>query len=471
MIALRTASDADVDPSGGAHGGVLVSRPGTGRAVVPDPDGAVAALLRLLRTPVAWEPLIEKAAELAPDADPGGLAARVARLLGVGLVVAVCVADDGAEAAEARLTSRLGHYRPGSEPLPGARLRLSRFAAVRRDGDTAVLESPAAACQVILNRPALAALPAALAVPRTPAEALAHCPDPAAADLLQLLVDLGLAAETDAAGGLPEDEAPGHAGRTFRDLWAHGGRAGIAMSPPRAGGPSTAFPPPPALTPADGPVRPLPRPDMARLRRTDPPLAEVMERRRSVRTFGDPPVTAAQVGEVLYRVGRITTRLAADPDTPGSYDRALRPVPGAGALHELEYYVAARRCTGLSPGVYRYDPADHALVTVARDPSALVPLVDHAYRALGSSDVPQVLITLAARFQRLSWKYGEIAHTLALKDTGVVIQSVYLCAEAAGLAACAIGPADTAAFAEATGCDPLDQAPVGGIVLGSRPAP
>jgi oxazoline/thiazoline dehydrogenase len=253
-------------------------------------------------------------------------------------------------------------------------------------------------------------------------------------------------------------------------VWTHGGRVGGAMLPPGEDGPPAGLLPPPALTPAEGPARPLPRPDMARLRRTDPPLAEVMERRRSVRAFGDPPVAAAQVGEVLYRVGRVVARVGDGTDA-SRYERALRPVPGAGALHALEYYVAARRCTGLDPGVHRYEPEAHALVTLGTDPRVLVPLIDHAYRALGSADVPQVVIILAVRFQRLSWKYREIAHTLALKDAGVVTQSILLAAEAAGLAACAVGPSDTAAFAEATGRDPLDEAPVGGIVLGSRGTP
>jgi len=37
---------------------------------------------------------------------------------------------------------------------------------------------------------------------------------------------------------------------------------------------------------------------------------------------------------------------------------------------------------------------------------------------------PQILITIAARFGRVSWKYSSIAYVV-LKDVGVLIQTFY----------------------------------------------
>ena len=49
----------------------------------------------------------------------------------------------------------------------------------------------------------------------------------------------------------------------------------------------------------------LHRPDLERLTREDPPLTLVQERRRSVRKYGSPPISVRQLGEFLYRVGRV----------------------------------------------------------------------------------------------------------------------------------------------------------------------
>ena len=45
-----------------------------------------------------------------------------------------------------------------------------------------------------------------------------------------------------------------------------------------------------------------------------------------------------------------------------------------------------------------------------------------------------MLITIAARFQRVSWKYAAMAYVTILKHVGVVYQTMYLVATARGLA-------------------------------------
>ena len=52
---------------------------------------------------------------------------------------------------------------------------------------------------------------------------------------------------------------------------------------------------------------------------------------------------------------------------------------------------------------------------------------------------PQILITIAARFGRVSWKYSSLAYALILKDVGVLTQTLYLMATDMGLGGCAIG--------------------------------
>jgi SagB-type dehydrogenase family enzyme len=95
-------------------------------------------------------------------------------------------------------------------------------------------------------------------------------------------------------------------------------------------------------------------------------------------------------------------------------------------------------------------------------------LVD-ATQSMGGHDRPQVLITLAARFQRVSWKYQSLAYSLILKDTGVLYATMYLVATAMHLAPCALGAGDSDLFATIAGTEYLQETSVGEFMLGSCP--
>ena len=70
---------------------------------------------------------------------------------------------------------------------------------------------------------------------------------------------------------------------------------------------------------------------------------------------------------------------------------------------------------------------------------------------MGATAAPQILIMIAARFGRISWKYSSIAYSLILKDVGVLIQTLYLMATDIGLGGCAIGIVNIDLFAKMTG--------------------
>ncbi len=79
---------------------------------------------------------------------------------------------------------------------------------------------------------------------------------------------------------------------------------------------------------------------------------------------------------------------------------------------------------------------------------------------------PQILITIAARFGRMSWKYSSIAHALILKDVGVLMQTFYLMATDMGLGGCAIGITNIDLFAKMTGIEFHVEGPVGQFAIG-----
>ena len=122
-------------------------------------------------------------------------------------------------------------------------------------------------------------------------------------------------------------------------------------------------PPLPELRSTESPIA-LYRPDLRRLEETDPPFARVQEARRSVREYGADPLTAQQLGEFLFRVGRVADYW--EEELPRRWQRgalasAVRPYPAAGGLYELDLYPIVKRCDGLDPGLYCYDPERHAL--------------------------------------------------------------------------------------------------------------
>ena len=80
----------------------------------------------------------------------------------------------------------------------------------------------------------------------------------------------------------------------------------------------------------------------------------------------------------------------------------------------------------------------------------------------------QVLVVVAARFPRFAWKYQSMAYGLILKNTGVLIQTMYLAATAMGLAPCGVGCGDADQFARAAGTDYYAETSVGEFLLGSR---
>jgi SagB-type dehydrogenase family enzyme len=199
-----------------------------------------------------------------------------------------------------------------------------------------------------------------------------------------------------------------------------------------------------------------------------------VEARRSLRAYGDQPVTTRQLGEFLYRVARVKSLRQVEVETPHgpvTFDMAARPFPSGGSLYELEFYLAVQACDGLDPGLYRYHPQLHRLAKICDETAEVNHLI---HDASSSAAIPeasvQVVVILTARFSRLTWKYSSIAYALILKHVGVVYQTMYLTATAMGLAPCALGGGDSDLFARASGVDYYDESSVGEFLLGSRPA-
>ncbi len=362
---------------------------------------------------------------------------------------------------------------------------LSRFACFRRQGDKLVLESPLAHARVVLDDPRVVAILGSLATPMTLSDLAERSGNLTTSDMQAFLSMLHEAKLVDQVGAdVPDGRLPAGPKHDpaldtweFHDLLFHS-RSRRGRSDGRFGG-TYRFadrPPPAAMKSHDRREgHELYRPDIEQLERNDPPLALVQERRRSIRKYGTRPITARQLGEFLYRVGRVKKhwQAAADaPSGPVNMDFTTRPYPAAGGLYELEFYAAVRACEDLDPGIYHYDPEPHHLARVSGPTGGCDALLaDAAFSAGIAADTLQVLIILAARFGRLAWKYESIAYSLILKDVGVVYQTMYLAATAMNLAPCALGCGDSDLFARAAEIDYFEETSVGEFLLGSVDVP
>jgi SagB-type dehydrogenase family enzyme len=461
--------------------GVTVSRAEPSIVVVERPPlrirlklldhGTVAALLRLGEGPAGRDELDRTATGAWPATDLGRLDMELERLSGKSLIHYSCAAE-GKELMRAVPISILARFRFPALP-ESAQLRLSRFAYMRRIGDDMILESPTSYARVTLRWPVLAELVAAFASSRGVGEISEIGSDGDRAALHASIVFLhgvGVLAMTDQRGETEEDASSSTAQREFHDVVFHAGsRAGLTDSP--KGGTyrfkGSIAPEPAVRVPGPGLSIPLPVPDLNRVMKEDSSLAQVMETRRSVREHGNRLITTEQLGEFLYRVARIRAVNKIDAQTGRFYESSSRTYPSAGGVYDIELYITIGDCTGLQPGIYRYEPLSHQLTLICDRVDLVRRMQLDAYSASGRVAMPHTVITLASRFTRVSWKYESIAYSLTLKNAGVLYEAMYLAATAMNLAGCGIGCGDAALFSLITGLDPLVESSVGEFMLGA----
>jgi SagB-type dehydrogenase family enzyme len=323
---------------------------------------------------------------------------------------------------------------------------LSRFALLRRAASGLMLESPFASATLFFEDPDDAAV-----ILRYSAPLLI---EPASMPLLRLLLrtgflDVANTPETAAISMWEFQDALFHSYSAVRDSWrpVGGTRRFDGVIPQPA--PFTKATGDQAAISRD--VISLPLPDAERLQADDPPLARVSEERRSIRSAGRTPIRLEELAEFLWRVARFP-----------------RPLPSAGGLDSLEFYVLANRCAGLAAGLYFYSGRDHSLHSVG---SAAETIMAAARNSLGSgADTPQIVVILTARFGRMAWTYEGIAYRNLLLDAGVALHAMYLAATAMKLAPCAVGWNDAEIFARAAGLDPIGESSVTLFALSSRVA-
>ncbi len=162
------------------------------------------------------------------------------------------------------------------------------------------------------------------------------------------------------------------------------------------------------------------------------PLAEALQRRRSVRRFAQRPLALAELSQLLWAAQGVSA--------PGR-----RTAPSAGALYPLELLLIARQVEGLAGGAYRFQPEAQTL----QRSEAAVTTADLQRAALGQAAVTEAAaaVVLTAVAVRSAGKYAARSARYIAFEAGAAAQNLALQSVALGLGSVVIGGFDDVALA------------------------
>ncbi|MFB6085643.1 MAG: SagB/ThcOx family dehydrogenase [Halodesulfurarchaeum sp.] len=193
----------------------------------------------------------------------------------------------------------------------------------------------------------------------------------------------------------------------------------------------------------------LPEPD----RTGSTPVETALAERRSRREFEPGPISLEELNQLVWAAQGQT-----HPD-------GLRTAPSAGATYPLVVRVAVGDggVPELDPGVYRYEPGDHALAFESSE--VIQPALRRAAYDQEWVEEAPIVLGIAGVEERTAREYGERAGDLYVPmEAGHAGENVHLQVEALGLSTVSVGGFDDEAVAEAFDLEearPLVMYPIG----------
>lgn len=179
--------------------------------------------------------------------------------------------------------------------------------------------------------------------------------------------------------------------------------------------------------------------------RIDGDFLSILNRRKSHRVYTDEPISLSALAYLLWCTQGVKS-------VRGKSYATLRTVPGGGARHPFETYLAVRKVEGLRPGLYHYLPMTHQLEFLSA-PKNLENLIGTSLLDQRWGEKASVVFYYSCVFYRAEWRYGVQAHPTVLIDSGHITQNLYLAATSIGLGGCAVASVDGPGADRAFGLD------------------
>lgn len=202
---------------------------------------------------------------------------------------------------------------------------------------------------------------------------------------------------------------------------------------------------------ASAEIIPLPEPEMFDDHNVN--FLEMIELRSTIRQYSSEALSQKELSYLLWCTQGVKA---------ANGNMTLRTVPSAGAGHSLETYLLVRRVEGLSSGVYRFLPIEHAVIKADAAMEALTACFS-TFRTAESSAVSFIWSTV---IQRLACRFGSRAYRYAFLDAGHVCQNLCLAAQTIAAGVCPLGAFDDEKINAALGFDENEQFVIYGAAVG-----
>jgi SagB-type dehydrogenase family enzyme len=199
----------------------------------------------------------------------------------------------------------------------------------------------------------------------------------------------------------------------------------------------------------------------------DASLRAMIGQRRSRRQFTDESLTLEELSFLLWATQGISKL---EMGAGMRVTRQLRTVPSGGARHPFETYLLVQRVEGVPPGIYRYLPVEHKLLTLEKGDRYRDRINEICYGQTFVGDGAVVFIWATIPY-RTEWRYTFVGQKDIALEAGHICQNLYLASESIGAGTCAILGYDQPGIDELVGVDGEDEfviylAPVGKIPRG-----
>lgn len=177
-------------------------------------------------------------------------------------------------------------------------------------------------------------------------------------------------------------------------------------------------------------------------------LEKTLDERQSVRAYKNVPLDLEQLSQVLWAAY-------------GKNKWRKITAPSAGARYPLVMYVCVGNVKDIAPGMYRYNPQEHAMTLLSKEDKR-DKLTEAAYRQKFISQAPAVIV-ISANYSLTFSHYGERGIRYVAMESGHASQNLYLQATALKLGTVAVGAFIDEKVQEALAIkeDPLYIMPVG----------